>query len=132
MAQRRSVLRGSARNFWRDPARAGPRSGSRGRQARPDIVHNGTQLGRIGFHFIDYGAAARVDVEVGPLDPFVVQLPLSGRAVIRAGDQEIIASASVGAVVTPDAPLPISYSDANPRILLRIDETPSETLRYGS
>jgi AraC-like DNA-binding protein len=89
------------------------------------VVHNVAELGRTAFHFIDYGAD--VDVTVDPLDFVLVQIPLSGRALIRAGGQELVATPGIAAVTTPTDPLSMRYLAPNPRLMVKIDRLALES-----
>jgi len=83
------------------------------------VVHNVAEVGTTAFHFIDYGAD--VDVTVEPLDFFLVQIPVSGRALIRGGDQEIVATPLMAAVTTATDALSMRYLAPNPRLMVKID-----------
>jgi AraC-like DNA-binding protein len=89
------------------------------------VVHNMAELGATGFHFIDYGTDVKVEVEA--LDFVLVQIPTAGRALIRAGDREVVATSKVAAVANPTDALSMEYFAPNPRLMVRIDRTALES-----
>jgi AraC-like DNA-binding protein len=82
------------------------------------VVHHMAKLGSTAFHYVDYGTDVQVSSEQGFM---VVELPLAGTTIVRAGSHEVVATPEVAAVSAPtDAPS-IQYLAPNPRLMISID-----------
>ncbi|MGY1823846.1 cupin domain-containing protein [Geodermatophilus sp. SYSU D00079] len=83
------------------------------------VVHHLAELGSTAFHYVDHDADVQVSAE--ELGFVLVQIPLAGRAVVRAGRDEVVATPEVAAVSgVVDAPS-FEYHAPNPRLMIRID-----------
>jgi len=77
-------------------------------------------LGAVSFNRLAYGA--EVTIDPGPLGDFLlVQMPLSGQADIRCGDQHIISTPDCASVLTPSDPLAMRWSADSDQLIVRID-----------
>jgi AraC-like DNA-binding protein len=85
------------------------------------VVHHMAELGDTAFHYVDHDADMRVTAD--ELGFVLVQIPLAGRAIVRAGTREVVATPEVAAVSgAMDAPS-FEYLAPNPRLMIRIDAT---------
>lgn len=103
---------------------------------------HGVQLGGVGLYYLDYGAAVRIDPTA--LDDFyLVQIPLSGSAVISGEDWDLVSTRQTASVLQPDQKISMRWEAGNRQLLVRIDSTvlhdqlrkrlgriPRETLRF--
>jgi AraC-like DNA-binding protein len=83
------------------------------------VVHTVADLGTTGFHYIDYGAD--VDVRVEAMDFLLVQIPVTGRSLIRGGNQELVMTPDRAAVTTSTDAFLMRYAAPNPRLLVKIE-----------
>ncbi|NEN79460.1 helix-turn-helix domain-containing protein [Nocardioides zeae] len=80
--------------------------------------HHAVDLGDLSLHFIDYGC--EVEVGVDGLDFQLVQIPLAGRARIRAGGDTVEVGPGTAALTPLGRALQMRYSCGNPRVMVRI------------
>lgn len=85
-----------------------------------DTRFNFIRYGDIGLAYLSYGCEVRVRPE--PTTDFhVVQIPLTGRADVRSGGDEVTSSPEVASVPDPDVPLDIRSYAGNAHLIVRID-----------
>ena len=85
-----------------------------------NAVHNGYRLDTIGLNFLRYGA----DVRIQPVafeHFWLVQIPLTGRAVIRTGDQVVYSDPRVASMPSPDVPADMAWSGGNEQLIVYLD-----------
>ena len=107
-----------------DPNEA--RLGTAGALKEHDLVWRGgtvdcalhrAQLGALSFFILRYGAA--VSIAPGELQQFMLfQVPLSGVANIRVGNQSVAASRNMGAIISPTMPLQVDWGHGCEQLLL--------------
>jgi AraC-like DNA-binding protein len=77
-------------------------------------------LGAVSLNRLAYGADVTIDP--GPLGDFLlVQMPLSGQADIRCGNQQILSTPDWAAVLTPSDPLQMRWSADNDQLIVRVE-----------
>lgn len=77
-------------------------------------------FGGVSLNRLKYGAD--VDIEPGPLDNFyLIQMPLSGHALITSGDQQIGADPDLAAVISPSDSTVMRWSADCDQLMVRID-----------
>lgn len=85
-----------------------------------DAHFHSVRLGQIGLHYLDYGAEVRI--APGQLqDFFLVQMPLTGRAEIRCGNESVLSDPLVASVPAPDRDLVMRWGEENKQLILWID-----------
>jgi AraC-like DNA-binding protein len=84
---------------------------------RFQVVHNAAQLGRLGIHYIDYGAESEVRVDA--LGFHLIQIPLAGSTRLTTGGREIVASPKVAAL-TGAGSVRMRYSAGNARLMVQV------------
>ncbi|WP_448626635.1 AraC family transcriptional regulator [Geodermatophilus sp. URMC 64] len=83
------------------------------------VVQSMAQLGGTTFLYVDHDADMQVSAD--DLGFVLVQIPLAGSAIVRAGIREVVATPEVAAVsAATDAPS-FRYLAPNPRLMIRID-----------
>lgn len=82
-----------------------------------EVVHNATQLGRLGFHYIDYGA--EFEVRVDTLGFHLIQIPLAGCTMFTSGNRKVTATPQTAAMTGADS-LWMRYSVGNPRLMVQV------------
>ncbi|MDF3280786.1 AraC family transcriptional regulator [Gordonia sp. N1V] len=81
---------------------------------------HGVQLGGVGLYYLDYGASVRIDPTA--LDDFyLVQIPLSGSAVIVGEDWDMVSTPKSASVLQPDEKISMRWAAGNRQLLVRID-----------
>lgn len=93
-----------------------PLDGARALDARFHSV----QLGRIGLHYLDYGATVRIAPREFK-DFYLVQIPLAGHADITSGRDRIRSDRNRASVPAPDQPLTLHWMQGNPQLIVWID-----------
>ncbi|GAA3712375.1 AraC family transcriptional regulator [Microlunatus aurantiacus] len=85
-----------------------------------DVVHNGYRLGSVGLNYLRYGAEVRI--RPVPFDSFwLVQIPLTGRAVIGTDGQVVHSDPRVASMPSPDVPADMSWGPANEQLIVYLD-----------
>ncbi|MBN9111998.1 MAG: AraC family transcriptional regulator [Pseudonocardia sp.] len=96
--------------------------------ARPTsqpVCFNSAGFGAIGLSYLDYGSTVRIRPQ--PLSSFVlVQIPLSGRALVRTGGTEIESDPTVASVPDPDADLDMTWEAGNAQLIIRVERAALE------
>lgn len=92
-----------------------------GRSSTAQAVRfNSTELGAVGLSYLAYGTTVRIRPQ--PLGSFVlVQIPLSGRALVRTGGDEIVSDPTVASVPDPEADLDMTWAEDNEQLIVRVD-----------
>ncbi|MGW4403690.1 AraC family transcriptional regulator [Nonomuraea sp. NPDC004702] len=86
---------------------------------------NSVQLGAVRISYLDYGAD--VHIEPGDLDTFfLVMIPLAGRSLIRAGDEEVVSSPSLASLPSPTRHLDMRWAAGCPQLLVKFERTAIE------
>jgi AraC-like DNA-binding protein len=86
---------------------------------------NSRRLSNTTFNFLSYGARTRV--QPARLDTFyLVQLPLSGRAEIRCGAEDVFSEPGTAPVLSPHDPLLMHWSADCRHLLTRIERSAVE------
>jgi AraC-like DNA-binding protein len=90
------------------------------RSAALDAVHNGYRLGSVGLNYLRYGADVRI--RPVPFETFwLVQIPLSGRAVVRTGEHVVHSDPRVGTMPGPDVPADMTWAGGNEQLIVYLD-----------
>jgi AraC-like DNA-binding protein len=77
-------------------------------------------FGGVSLNRLKYGA--EVNIEPGPLDDFyLIQMPLSGHAMITSGDQSIGSVTDVASVLSPTDSTVMRWSEDCDQLMVRID-----------
>ncbi len=77
-------------------------------------------FGGVSLNRLKYGAD--VDIEPGPLDDFyLIQMPLSGHALITSGDQQVASDLEVASVLSPLDSTVMRWSADCDQLMVRID-----------
>jgi AraC-like DNA-binding protein len=93
-------------------------------------VHGASQQVNARMHHMAFGAVslnrlkygADVDIEPGPLDDFyLIQMPLSGHALIRSGNQQVESDPDVASVLSPLDSTVMRWSPDCDQLMVRID-----------
>lgn len=96
-----------------------------GREKRLDARMHSRRFRDIAVNYITYGGDVRIDP--GPLETFfVVQIPLSGRAEIRCGNEQVESKPGLASVVSPTEPLTMRWSSDCAQLIVRIERTALE------
>lgn len=89
------------------------------RAGKVDCALHRAQLGALSFFILRYGAA--VTIAPGELQHFMLfQVPLSGAAHIRVGNQSVAASRNTGVIISPTLPLQLDWGQGCEQLLLKI------------
>lgn len=83
------------------------------------VRHHMAELGGAAFHYVDYGADVRVSAS--QLGFVLVEMPLAGRAIVRSGKREVVATPDVASVNAPVDSPSHEYLAPSPRLLVRMD-----------
>ena len=87
-----------------------------------NAVHNRVDLGRIALNYLDYGS--EVQITPGELNSFyLVQIPLSGEAEIRCGEESIMSNSRLASVPNPIRKLDMTWRANNPQLLVHINRS---------
>ncbi|MGC7101859.1 AraC family transcriptional regulator [Amycolatopsis lurida] len=79
----------------------------------------------VSVSFIGYGADVRIDTS--PLETFfAVQIPLSGRASVRLGGDQVLSARGTASVVSPADPMRMLWSSDCTQLVVRIEREPLE------
>ncbi len=101
-----------------------------GPRQRLDARMHHQPLGEVSLNRLHYGA--NVEIRPGPLqDFFLVQMPLSGTAMIESGAQRVDSTPDVASVVSPDDDLAMRWADDNDQFMLRIGRSLLERTLVG-
>jgi AraC-like DNA-binding protein len=93
-------------------------------------VHGASQQVNARMHHIAFGGVslnrlkygADVDIEPGPLDDFyLIQMPLTGHALITSGRQQVASNPDVAVVISPADATVMRWSEDCDQLLVRID-----------
>ncbi len=77
-------------------------------------------FGGVSLNRLKYGAD--VDIEPGPLDDFyLIQMPLSGNAMITSGNQQVASDMEVASVISPSDSTVMRWSADCDQLMVRID-----------
>ena len=90
------------------------------RHGKLHVSHNAVQGWNLSVNYLSYGA----DVQVNPgyLGAFYLfQVPLSGNALIKHRDEEVVADAHTGAVLNPDRTALLQWDAASRQIIFQIN-----------
>ncbi len=94
--------------------------------ARLDARQHGAQFGRVGLHYVDYGARVRVQAEA--IDGFfAVQIPQSGSGVIRSARHEVVLGANRASVPGPTDDVDMVLDGGTPQLVVRLDREAVES-----
>ncbi|YCK38357.1 AraC family transcriptional regulator [Actinomadura sp. ATCC 39365] len=86
---------------------------------------NSVQLGSVRVSYLDYGAD--VHIEPGDLDTFfLVMIPLAGRSLIRAGDEEIVSTPLLASLPSPTRHLDMRWAAGCPQLLVKFERSAIE------
>ncbi|MGQ4615842.1 AraC-like ligand-binding domain-containing protein [Nocardia sp. R7R-8] len=86
-----------------------------------DTHFHGFQLGCGGLYYLEYGADVRIDTaDVG--ECYMVQIPLSARAMVSMGSHNFVSTTDQASVLQPDRGMSMTAEPANRHLLLRLDE----------
>lgn len=97
-----------------------------GRRQKLDAFMDHLPLGKASVNRLCYGAD--VSIEPDCLDDFLlVQMPLSGSASIRCGDQKITSSPSKASVLTPSLPLHMRWGGECDQLIVRLERSALES-----
>lgn len=91
-----------------------------GRGAGLDVVHNGYRLGSVGLNYLRYGAEVRIQ-PVAFERFWLVQIPLTGRAVIHTDGQVVHSDPRVASMPSPDVPADMSWGAGNEQLIVYLD-----------
>ncbi|MEV0586158.1 AraC family transcriptional regulator [Nonomuraea sp. NPDC050310] len=81
---------------------------------------NSVQLGSVRVSYLDYGAD--VHIEPGDLETFyLVMIPLAGRSLIRAGDQEIVSTPALASLPSPTRHLDMRWAAGCPQLIVKFE-----------
>ena len=98
------------------PHRLEPARGSRSLATR----FNAVDVGTVGLSYLTYGAEVRIRPE--PLRTFVlVQIPLTGRALVRGAGTEVFSDSRTATILDPDARFDMRWSADNAQLIIRLD-----------
>ena len=89
-------------------------------------VFAGVRLGTIGLHYLDYGAEVRI-VPRQLKDFFLVQIPMTGSAVVRSGRLEVVSDPSCASVPDPEQPLDMKWRGDNAQLIVWLDRKQLES-----
>ena len=96
-----------------------------GRRQKLDAFMDHLPLGNASVNRLCYGAD--VSIEPGCLEDFLlVQMPLSGTAQIRCGDQKITSTPLRASVLTPSLPLHMRWQGQCDQLIVRLERTALE------
>lgn len=83
------------------------------------------RLGAIGVSHLDYGAP--VKIEPGVLEDFyLVQMPITGTSRIGQGTEEVISSAALASVLSPQRPVSMQWGSRNPQSIFYVERAAIE------
>lgn len=86
---------------------------------RLDCHMHGVALGALSLNYLCYGAD--VDITPGCLNDFyLVQIPLSGRADVRYGRQQVGSDAATAVVLSPHRPVAMRWQGECAQVMLRL------------
>ncbi|MGW1681877.1 AraC family transcriptional regulator [Saccharopolyspora sp. NPDC002376] len=89
------------------------------------VRFNSAGLGEVGLSYLAYGPSVRIRPQ--PLRSFVlVQVPLSGRALVRTGGTEVVSDPTTASVPDPDAGLDMTWEAGNEQLIVRVDRAALE------
>ena len=84
------------------------------------VRFNSAEFGAVGLSYLAYGATVRIRPQ--PFGSFVlVQIPLSGRALVRTGGHEVVSDPTVASVPDPDSDLDMTWEAGNEQLIVRVD-----------
>nr|WP_255426451.1 AraC family transcriptional regulator [Pseudonocardia sp. C8] len=84
------------------------------------VRFNSASFGAIGLSYLAYGTTVRIRPE--PLRTFLlVQIPLSGRALVRTGGTDVVSDPATASVPDPDAGLDMTWEAGNEQLIVRVD-----------
>ncbi|WP_226357992.1 MULTISPECIES: AraC family transcriptional regulator [unclassified Pseudonocardia] len=84
------------------------------------VRFNTAGFGAVGLSYLSYGASVRIRPQ--PLRSFVlVQIPLSGRALVRTGGTEVVSDPTTASVPDPDAGLDMTWEAGNEQLIVRVE-----------
>ena len=96
-----------------------------GRGAGAPVRFNAAALGAVGLSYLSYGSTVRIRPQ--PLRSFVlVQIPLSGRALVRTGGVEVVSDPATASVPDPDAGLDMTWEAGNEQLIVRVERAALE------
>lgn len=86
---------------------------------------NSARLGSVRVSFLDY--AAEVRIEPGEMESFfLMQIPLAGRSLIRAGRQEIVSTPELASLPSPTEHLDMRWAAGCPQLMVKFERTAVE------
>lgn len=95
-------------------------------KSKIDVVHNGYRFGSVGLNYIRYGD--EITITPGQLSNFyLVQIPLAGKAVVKAGDRTVFADRHVASIASPDDFVDMVWSDGCEKLIVYLDRNAVET-----
>ncbi|MEH3075935.1 MAG: AraC family transcriptional regulator [Quadrisphaera sp.] len=84
------------------------------------VRYRAHQLDDIGVTVLDYGAPVRISTRGGG-DAVLVEVPLGGRSVVRAGSTTVVADRTTGAVLSLAEPIVTTRAAGSPQLIVRIE-----------
>ncbi|GAB2825743.1 AraC family transcriptional regulator [Alpinimonas psychrophila] len=95
-------------------------------KSKIDVVHNGHRFGNVGLNYIRYGD--EITITPGQLSDFyLVQIPLAGKAVVKAGNHTVFADRHVASIASPDDYVDMVWSDGCEKLIVYLDRQAVET-----
>lgn len=96
------------------------------KKSKIDVVHNGYRFGNVGLNYIRYGD--EITITPGKLSDFyLVQIPLAGKAVVKAGGLTVFADRHVASIVSPDDYVDMVWGDGCEKLIVYLDRDAVET-----
>ncbi|TDD70710.1 AraC family transcriptional regulator [Jiangella aurantiaca] len=96
-----------------------------GRSTELSAQMNTRRIERVAANYITYGGD--VLIQPGELGSFfVVQVPLSGRSLVRYGGEELLSTPDVASVISPTVPLTQRWSADCAQLILRVERSALE------
>ena len=84
------------------------------------VCFNSATFGVVGLSYLAYGSSVRIRPQ--PLRSFLlIQIPLSGRALVRTGATEVVSDPTTASVPDPDAELDMTWEAGNEQLIVRVD-----------
>src|SRR6478752_3366818 len=90
-----------------------------------DFIRHSAALRSISLHYLDYGAAVRIEPE--PLETFyLLQIPLAGAAFAEARGHEVVSDPTLATLLSPQDHVRMRWSTGAPHLCLRVDRAALE------
>lgn len=91
-----------------------------------DARHHHATLGPLSLNYLQYGSDITVDTYLSGF--FLLEAPIRGRSVVRAGGESAEGTADRGCIISPERSVNISWSRDCAKLMLRIDQSAMESL----